>query len=121
METKLKEVPSFLEFCVVINSSVSLDYIRHAYFANYKFLRKFVYVKHVTCERIYKNLFWNFIYYCKFRRMSLQKKLYKERKSLWIYQIFKSFETCFSLSNVFVRSRYYKNPIEFIFNSVSSN
>ena len=53
--------------------------------------------------------------------MSLQKKLYKERKSLWIYQIFKSFETCFSLSNVFVKSRYYKNPIEFIFNSVSSN
>ena len=56
METKLKEVPSFLEFCVVINSSVSLDYIRHAYFANYKFLRKFFYVKHATCERIYKDL-----------------------------------------------------------------
>ena len=50
-----------------------------------------------------------------------QKKLYKERKSLWIYQIFKDFETFVSLSNVFVKDRYYKNPIEFIFGLIFSN
>ena len=35
---------------------------------------------------------------------------------MWIYQIFKKFVTFFSVSNVFVKDRYYKNPIEFIFN-----
>ena len=118
LETKVKEVPTFSKFWrVIIHSSASCLHSTH----KFDTFAKVCLSKTCYLWKDIQRFVLEFYLLLQISSDVSPKKLYKKRKSSWIYQIFKNFETLFSLSNVFAKDRSYKNPNEFIFSSVSSN
>ena len=121
MKTKVKEVPTFLKFWrVIIHSSASWLHSTRI-FCKLDTFAKVCLSKTCYLWKDIQRFVLEFYLLLQISSDVSPKKLYKKRKSSWIYQIFKNFETLFSLSNVFAKDRSYENPNEFIFSSVSSN
>ena len=105
METKVKEVPTFLKFWrVIIHSSASWLHSTRI-FCKLDTFAKVCLSKTCYLWKDIQRFVLEFYLLLQISSDVSPKKLYKKRKSSWIYQIFKNFETLFSLSNVFVKDR----------------